>query len=287
MANIFRAFLIVLVAYCSVGQAAEIDIHQTAAFDIAGAPIDVAVSSDGKSVYVLTEVGDILLYSPDGQLKGRVHAGDQVDFLAAGHSENQLFIGSTGSKTLRAISLEFTYEIDTSGAPFQGLVDAPVTIVVFMDYQCPYCAHLKPLLEKVLSNYSGQVKIVYKQFPLKMHKAALTAATAALVAFDGGKFEALHNLMEADYNTLDNEKILDKVSSLGFDREDFQRKMADSNVLKRIQKDIEDGRQAGVSGIPSVFINGRRLQKRTLEGFQDLIDQVLEKLRHTQAAGGF
>jgi predicted DsbA family dithiol-disulfide isomerase len=79
--------------------------------------------------------------------------------------------------------------------------------------------------------------------------------------------------MKDDYKSLDDDLILEKASSLGFDRDAFQRKMTDSKVLKRIEQDIKDGKQAGVTGIPTVFINGRKLKKRTLEGFQELIDQ--------------
>lgn len=276
MIYIFRVLLIFLfIACCAVGEAADIEFSQTSVFNLPEAPIDVAVSSDGDSIYVLTDSGDILVYTSDGQLEDTLHVGGKVDFLTAGSSENQLFVGSTGEKTLRAISLEFIHEIDTSMAPFQGNADAPVVIAVFMDYQCPYCVRLKSILEEVLEQNTGYVKIAYKQFPLKMHKAALSAAEAALVAFEEGKFRELHNLMEDDYKALDNENILDKAESLGFDREAFQQKMADPGVLKRVQQDIKEGKQAGVSGIPTVFINGRKLKKRSLEGFQELIDREL------------
>lgn len=276
MAYVLRAFLMIfLIACCSVGDAAEVEFSRIAGFDIPGSPIDVAVSSDGKQIYALTKTGDVLIYGSDGRPAGTVHVGKEINFIRSGPSENQLLIGSTKLKSLKTISLEFIHEIDISGAPFQGAADAPVVIAVFMDYQCPYCARLKPVLDKVLELNSGQVKIAYMQFPLKMHKAALSAAEAALVAFAEGKFQALHELMEDDYRDLNDEKILDKAVNLGFDRETFQQKMNDPGILKQIQQDLEAGKQAGVTGIPTVFINGRQLKKRSLEGFQELIDREL------------
>jgi len=239
------------------------------------APLDAVVSESGDRIYVLTEGGDILIYASSGKLENTIHVGMHIDFIASGPSENLLLAGSAEKKTVQTISLEFIHEIDVSEAPFMGAADAPVVIAVFMDYQCPYCVRLKPVLDEVLELNSGQVKIAYLQFPLKMHKAALSAAEAAFVAFKEGKFQELHNLMEGDFRALDDENILDKAASLGFDRETFQQKMNDPGILKRIQQDIEQGKQAGVSGIPTVFINGRKLKKRTLEGFQELIDREL------------
>jgi protein-disulfide isomerase len=159
-----------------------------------------------------------------------------------------------------------------------GPADAPVVISVFMDYQCPYCVRLESVLGKVLEKNPGKVKIAFKQFPLRMHKAAIPAAAAALAAFEEGKFKELHALLNEDYKSLDEETILGKASSLGFDREAFKKKLDEPELRKRIAQDVEDGKQAGVSGIPSVFINGRKLQKRTLAQFQEMIDRELKRI---------
>jgi protein-disulfide isomerase len=275
--NRLHILLVALAILCSGTMAgAEVEFSRMTLFDLDNAPIDMAVSGDGETVYLLTRDGDIGIYDTDGKLEGSIHVGAHITSIAAGPSENQLLIGSTEEKTVETISLEQVYDIDIAGSPFQGAVDAPVEIAVFMDYQCPYCVRLKSVLEEVLDLNEGLVKIVYKQFPLKMHAAARDAAAAALVALGEGKFLELHNLMEDDYKSLDKENILDKVESLGFDRTAFASQMADPGILKQIQKDIADGKAAGVKGIPTVFINGRKLKKRNLEGFQTLIDQALE-----------
>lgn len=260
------------------GIKAEVAWQAAPAVDIGRKPKDAAISASGDWVYVLTEDGDILIYSSaDGQLEDRIHVGDHISFIAAGATDNQLLTGSRKDRTLQILTLEFIKDIDISGAPFIGSADAPVSIVVFMDYECPYCAQLMPMIEQVLERNPRQVKVVYKQFPLKMHKAALTAAAAALAAAREDRFWELHTLMFDDYRNLTDETILDMAVGLGFDRNIFRKQMASPDLLLHIQKDIQDGKAAGVAGIPSVFINGRTLKKRSVAGFQELIDQALKK----------
>ena len=272
-------FLVIIGASCTalVGEAA-VDWQLGTAIDIGQMPKDAVVSTSGDWIYVLTKAGDILVYSSDGQLEDTIHFGEKISFISPGPSDNQILVGSGKGQTVQMLSVEFIHEIDISGAPMLGSADAPVIIAVFSDYQCPYCARLMPVLDQVLEKYPEQVKIVYKQYPLKMHKSALFAAEAALVAYREGRFLELHDLLHDDYRNMTEESILDKASSLGFDRETFKEKMTSPNIMMQIQKDMADGKKAGVSGIPSVFINGRRLKNRSLEGFRQMIDPEIEKL---------
>lgn len=274
---------VMIVCCVSAGKAA-VEWEGSPAIDIGQSPKDVAVSADGNWIYVLTDEGNISIYSFDGRFEDTIHVGDHVSFLQAGPSNNQLLIGSGKDQTVQVLSLEFIREIDISRAPVLGLSDAPVVITVFMDYQCPYCAQLMPILEDVLEKYTREVKVAYKQFPLRMHQAALSAAAASLVADQAERFWELHARLFDDYRNLTEEKILDMAVTLGFDRDAFQRQMSDPSVLLQIQKDINDGKKAGVSGIPSVFINGRLLKNRTTAGFQELIDQELERLGRLKTA---
>jgi len=277
----FRFFLVLVtlgaVCTAAVGEA-TVNWQLAPAIDIGQTPKDAVVSASGDWIYVLTKTGNILIYSFDGQLEDTIHVGEDISFISPGLSDNQVLVGSGKGNTVQMLSVEFVREIDISGAQVLGLPDAPVTIAVFMDYQCPYCARLMPVLEQVLEKYPKHVKIVYKQYPLKMHKAALSAAAASLAAAGEGRFGELHTLMIDDYQNLTDESILEKASSLGFDRDAFRKKMADPAVLQLIQKDMQDGKKAGVSGIPTVFINGKKLKNRSSEGFQLMIDQEIETL---------
>jgi protein-disulfide isomerase len=138
-----------------------------------------------------------------------------------------------------------------------------------------------PLLEQVLGNNPGKVKLVFKNFPLRNHKYAARAAMAALAADAQGNFWEFHDRLFADFNSINDQKIKDIARELGYKTAEFEKQMADSRILSRIRQDMQDGTAAGVRGTPTVFVNGRRLKNRTLKGFQDLIDKELEKIEKT------
>ncbi len=134
-----------------------------------------------------------------------------------------------------------------------------------------------PVLEQVLEKYPEEVKIVFKNFPLKNHKFAKKAATAALAAGSQGKFWEFHDLLFKNYNRLNDKKIRDIALELGLDMVKFDKKTKDPLIQERISRDLRDGNRADVRGTPTVFINGKRLRDRTLPGFQKVIDRELQK----------
>ncbi len=97
--------------------------------------LDVAVSLNGKWIFVLTDQGNILIYSADGKLKDKIDVGNHVDQIKVGQRENILFLNSRKHKTVQIIALDFIQHIDVSGSPFKGPADAPVVIAVFSDFQ--------------------------------------------------------------------------------------------------------------------------------------------------------
>ncbi|MEJ2657525.1 MAG: thioredoxin domain-containing protein [Desulfobacterales bacterium] len=136
-----------------------------------------------------------------------------------------------------------------------------------------------PLLEQVLEKNSGKVRLVFKNFPLRRHQYAMKAAIAALAAGKQGKFWEFHDRLFREYNKLNDQKILEIAKSLGLNMADFEKQMKNPNVLAQIQKDIRDGREAGIKGTPTVYINGRQVKDWSLNGLQMLIDKELNKLR--------
>jgi len=98
-------------------------------------PLDIAVSSNGKWIFVLTDQGSILIYSANGKLKYELAVGNYVNGIEAGPKEDILLLTSRKNKTVQVIALEFIHNIDISGSPFRGPVDAPVRIAVFSDFQ--------------------------------------------------------------------------------------------------------------------------------------------------------
>jgi protein-disulfide isomerase len=130
----------------------------------------------------------------------------------------------------------------------------------------------------VLEKYPRDVKVVFKNFPLQNHKYAMKAAIAALAADSQGKFWEFHDLLFKNYNKLDDQKIQDIAVAVGLNLEEYEKMKKDPSIQGKVRRDLSDGRRAGVRGTPTVFINGKRLRDRSLEGFQAAVDEQLEKL---------
>lgn len=98
-------------------------------------PLDVAVPNNGNSIFILSKSGKILIYSFDGELKGEIDAGNHVDQIKAGPSDEWLFLSSRENKTVKILHVDFMQHIDISGSPFLGPENAPIVMVVFSDFQ--------------------------------------------------------------------------------------------------------------------------------------------------------
>ncbi len=98
-------------------------------------PLDIAVSQNGKWIFVLTAKGSILIYSADGKLKDKLEVGEYVNGIEVGPKEDVLLLTSHKKKTVQILTLDFIHDIDISGSPFKGPVDAPVRIAVFSEFQ--------------------------------------------------------------------------------------------------------------------------------------------------------
>ncbi len=268
--------LTVLIAATPAGGEVVVDLQRSLSLE--AVPKDVAVSLNGKWVYVLTDAGELLIYSGNGELEGRLAVGGSSGRLTVGPREDVVFISDPQQKSIRVFALSLTQDIDVSGAPFEGREDAPVEIVVFSEFQCPYCARLVPLLEEVRTAYPEAVKVVFKNYPLRNHPFAATAAAAALAAGRQGAFWPFHDRLFELQGNLNRDTVGEIARNLGLDFEKLQKDMQAAEIVELIRKDMRDAQAAGVKGAPTVFVNGRRLRDRTFEGFRDLIEQSLEAL---------
>ena len=138
-----------------------------------------------------------------------------------------------------------------------------------------------PVFEQVLEKYPQDVKVVFKNFPIRSHKFAIKAAVAALAADSQGKFWEFHDLLFQNYNKLNDQKIQEIAQTVGLNLEEYEKKKNDPAIERKVNQDFSDGRRAGVRGTPTVFINGIRLRDRSLQGFQTAIDKQLQKLGKT------
>ena len=131
----------------------------------------------------------------------------------------------------------------------------------------------------MLEKYPKEVKIVFKNYPLRNHRFSQKAAVAALAAGQQGRFWEFHDLLFKNYQQLSDAKIKEIAKELVLDLEMFEKDCKAPQVMAMIRKDILEGSNAGVRGTPTVFVNGRALRKRTLQEFQSAIERELGKLR--------
>lgn len=154
--------------------------------------------------------------------------------------------------------LEDPVNIPVAGAPAMGPANAPVTLVEFSDFQCPYCAAAVPQIQAVLKAYPSQVKLIFKQFPLEQHPQADLAATAALAAQKQGKFWEMHDAMYAAQGNLSRSSILQIASKVGLNVKQLEDDMDSTAIRETVVRDVQDGTKAGVEGTPTLFINGQK-----------------------------
>lgn len=175
-----------------------------------------------------------------------------------------------------AIDPNKVYTIPTGTSPVRGPKAAKVTVVEFADYQCPFCAQAAPLFDQVLKEYPSDVNYVFKQFPLPatMHPNALPAAKAAVAAGKQGKFWEMHDVLFQNPRELGADKLKEYAGKVGLNVGQWEKDLAAPDIQQQIDKEMAEGRSADVTGTPTIFVNGKRLQNRSIEGFKQAIDDA-------------
>ncbi|MBI5118758.1 thioredoxin domain-containing protein [Candidatus Poribacteria bacterium] len=143
-----------------------------------------------------------------------------------------------------------------------------------------------PLLQQVLEKYPNDVKLVFKNLPLSMHKFARKAATAALAANDQGKYWEFHDKLFQNQSALSDATVQKIAEELGLDAEKFNKDIQGPAIQELIGRDVKDAQQAGITGTPTILVNGRLLKKRSLAGFQEMIDAELKKPKEMKEIEG-
>lgn len=168
--------------------------------------------------------------------------------------------------------------INLEGAPVRGSVNAPVTIVEFSDFQCPYCARVQAELAKVTEVYKDQVKIVFKDYPLtNIHPHAQKAAEAARCAGEQGKYWEYHDILFANHSTFTPDDFKHYATTLQLDATQFATCLDSGKYASAVNQDLAEGTRVGVSGTPAFFVNGRFLSgAQPFSAFQQAIEEALE-----------
>jgi protein-disulfide isomerase len=257
--------------------AAEVEWRVEKELKLDAAPVDLATSASGQWLFVLTAGGKVAVFSSQGDLNDEFEVAPGVDGLATGPQEEILYLTNSKAGSVQIVLVDFIRDINVAGSPLKGPADAPVSIVVFTDFQCPYCARTATQLDQILAKNPDTVNLIFKNFPLRSHNFALKAATAALAAGKMGKFWEFHDLLFQNYNRLNDEKITEIAATLQLDQDEFSRHLKDPTITGQIRRDFQDGVEAGVRGTPSLFVNGKQLRDRSPNGFQAAIDEALAK----------
>jgi protein-disulfide isomerase len=162
--------------------------------------------------------------------------------------------------------------------PSIGPKQAPVTVIEFSDFQCPYCKESRTTLEQLAKTYGSKVRVVFKQLPLLVHPRALKAAEASMCADAQGKFWPYHDKLFSS-DDLSDAALNSYADAIGLNRQDFDKCLASPATVDVIRKDVEEARDTDIHTTPSFVVNGRVLSGFTeLPALQQEIDLQLKRL---------
>ncbi|MGH9777650.1 MAG: thioredoxin domain-containing protein [Candidatus Acidiferrales bacterium] len=184
---------------------------------------------------------------------------------------------------LEAPRIEVSYDL----ARVRGDKNAPVTIVEFSDFQCPFCRKVHPVLKELLSRYEGKVKLAYRDFPLRaLHPDAVRAAEASRCAAEQGSYWQYHDRLFESQNKLDGASLGKYAEELGLDRKQFDDCLTTGKFRPQIERDYQDGIRLGVTGTPAFFVNGTVLTGALpLASFEKVIEEELAAIEKARAEG--
>lgn len=166
-----------------------------------------------------------------------------------------------------------------ASGPSRGPATAPVTIVEFSDFQCPFCAQAGPILRKVADTYGDRVRIVYRDFPLDTHVQARKAAEAARCADEQGKFWEYHDTLLANQQALDVDALKNYAEQLGLDVTAFSACVTSSKFRNAVDDDRQEGQRLGIGGTPTFFVNGWSfVGVPSFDAIRAVIDEELQRV---------
>jgi protein-disulfide isomerase len=239
----------------------------------------VGPASD-QEIESLYQANKSQLKGDEATIREQIRARLQSQKLVA---QRQAFIQSLRSQAQVVVHLKappvFRAEVSVDGAPVKGPATAPVTLVEFTDFHCPFCKQVQPTLDQLLAKYDGKVKLVYRDFPIdQLHPQARKVHEAARCAHDQGKFWAFHDRLYATAPKASPQELKAYAQEVGLDAPAFEQCLASGKYRAAVQKDEDDGIRAGVTGTPAFFVNGRLLSgAQPLESFVRLIEEELAR----------
>jgi protein-disulfide isomerase len=172
---------------------------------------------------------------------------------------------------------EFSTPVVTERDHVLGPADAPVTVLEYGDYECPYCRGAFRDVHEMLDRYQGKIRFVFRNFPIQqVHPHAEQAAEAAEAAAAQGRFWQMYELLLQPYARLDNDALLDYAERIGLDLPRFRADITDQRYAGKIDDDVQEGLRNGVNQTPKFYVNGRRIDgKVPLENLEQEVRQAV------------
>jgi protein-disulfide isomerase len=173
------------------------------------------------------------------------------------------------------------------GSPVQGPDKAPVTLVEFADFECPYCAKIHPDIKKLREQFGDKLRIAYKELPLPMHQHAEKASEASLCAGDQGKFWEYHDALFDNPKDLDVAHLKQRAGDLKLDQAKFDKCVDSGEKQAAVKKDLDEANRLGITGTPSFFVNDHFVSGAVdYATLRDLVEQQLNASKENPPTGG-
>src|SRR5215471_9903158 len=170
------------------------------------------------------------------------------------------------------------FKVEPGDGPSKGPKNAPLQVVIFSDFQCPFCGRVEPTLKQMEKEYGGKVRMTWKNYPLPFHNNAEPAAEAAMAADAQGKFWEMHDKLFSNQQSLDRASLEKYAQELGLNMNKFKADLDAQKYKSRIEAETKEGQAVGVNGTPAVFINGRKINGAyPFDTFKKIADEELAK----------
>jgi protein-disulfide isomerase len=210
----------------------------------------------------------------EGDLTARRHGGYVARMVRKNKTDKDIESG-IADRAASAFPAR-TFKVNVEDRPSRGKDSAPVSLVEFACFECPYCAYLAPKLADLGKTFGGKVRHVYKFFPVRSHERGVPAALSGLAAFRQDKFWPMHDLLYSNRAALGDKELQAYAKKVGLDIAQYKAAIAAPESMKVVEKDKLEGMRLGVDGTPAFFVNGK-LYKGSAD-YDELMDRIAEEI---------
>lgn len=249
-----------------------------------GLPVPFLTDKDRR--YLILGIADIVDLNELGKSeitgfkKGEIKLPGRPLPILVSNDGNQLVVGDIYDSTVDPLQ-EILSKISLKNVPMKGSKDAKVTVVEYSDFQCPYCKRASDMLPDLTKKYKGKIKVVFKQFPLPNHNWAKAASIASLCAYEQGndKFWQVHDLIfanQAEINLQNSDKKFKEFAKQSkLNKSKFSKCLESAAIARRVDKELEEGRQIGVNSTPTFIVDGIIVSGASMAAIENAIDSRL------------